>query len=58
MGGCDSGGRSNGKANAAGEDDANTPQVPQKVWSMYSLSVCNGHFLKIWKSLSLRNVYF
>ncbi|KAG5000753.1 hypothetical protein AAZX31_08G199200 [Glycine max] len=31
MGGCDSGGRSNGKANAAGEDDANTPQVPQKI---------------------------
>ena len=31
MGGCDSGGPSNDKANAAGEDDANAPQVPEKV---------------------------
>ncbi|KAG5036478.1 hypothetical protein JHK86_017318 [Glycine max] len=31
MGGCDSGGPSNDKANAAGEDDANAPQVPEKI---------------------------
>lgn len=31
MVGHDSGGRSNDKANAGGEDDANTPEVPQKV---------------------------
>ncbi|XP_014516599.1 casein kinase 1-like protein HD16 [Vigna radiata var. radiata] len=31
MVGHDSGGRSNDKANAGGEDDANTPEVPQKI---------------------------
>jgi len=31
MVGHDSGGRSNDKANAGGEDDANTPEIPQKV---------------------------
>ncbi|QCE02319.1 casein kinase 1-like protein HD16 [Vigna unguiculata] len=45
MVGHDSGGRSNDKANAGGEDDANTPEIPQKI------QVGNSPYYKVERKL-------